>query len=302
MDEPEILSGVFRKVTLGTPIAILIRNTSANSADYDALSDVYRPGHADWTYDAKYGRRDYRGGGRASGRETVGRVAAGAVARVFLASLGVAVRAWCGEIAGVRAPDWGAEGFDAMEAEKNSLRIPNADVAKEAMAKIDEARKAKDSVGGVVCCHVTNPLIGLGEPVFDKLDAALAGAMLSIGAAKGVEFGAGFDAARLTGSVNNDPIVFQPASRSQASFASNNAGGVLGGISTGMPLEFRVAFKPTPSIGVEQRTVSDRGVERVISIAGRHDVCVCPRAAPVVEAMTALVLADFILRDRADHL
>ncbi|MDR3325220.1 MAG: chorismate synthase [Spirochaetaceae bacterium] len=309
-DEAEILSGVFEGLTLGTPIAILIRNASARSADYDALKDVYRPGHADWCCEAKYGRRDHRGGGRTSARETVGRVAAGAVAKRLLAEHGIGVRAWCREIAGIAAPEEGEGDFDWDEAERNSLRVPSAKSASRIMRKIEELRAAGDSAGGVVSCRVAGLPAGLGEPVFEKLDALIAQACLSIGAAKGIEFGSGFALAEMLGSQSNDALVradgsspqnLLPPSVPHVSFATNNAGGVLGGISNGMPLEFRVAFKPVPSISKPQRTVARDGAEREISVKGRHDVCVCPRAVSVVEAMTALVLADALLRNRCSR-
>ncbi|MDR3335989.1 MAG: chorismate synthase [Treponema sp.] len=344
-DEPEILSGVFEGKTLGTPIAILIRNTSQRSADYDTLKDIYRPGHADWTWEAKYGNRDHRGGGRSSGRETAGRVAAGAVAKAFLTQYGIIIRAWTSAAAGIKAPTPDETGFDLEEIEKNSLRMPHAESAARALAEIERLHAAGDSAGGTVSCLVWNVPPGLGEPVFAKLDALLAQAMLSLGAAKGVEFGAGFAAASSRGSAMNDRPMPAADNAASGGFAAgtdggsaaaadstagtdggspgglralpaalpaalpggapaltwetNHAGGVLGGISTGMPLEFTVAFKPVPSISKRQKTVSRDGTERDILIPGRHDVCVCPRAVPVVEAMTALVLADLLLQNRS---
>jgi chorismate synthase len=306
-DEPEILSGVFEGKTLGSPIAILVRNAGQRSADYDALRDLYRPGHADWTWEAKYGFRDHRGGGRSSARETLGRVAAGAVARAFLADQDIVIRSWTSAAAGVDAPPFDSPEFDFDEVERNPLRLPNRLCAEKALAEIDRLRGLGDSAGGKVSCRVAGLMPGLGEPVFGKLDARLAAAMLSLGAAKGIEFGAGFGAAASRGSENNDsPVPPQPGRGSRPlppgvpdiDFASNNAGGVLGGLSTGMPLEFTVAFKPVPSISRPQKTVDRGGAVRDLVIAGRHDVCVCPRAAPVVEAMTALVLADLILLNR----
>jgi chorismate synthase len=303
-DEPEILSGVFQGKTLGTPIAIIIRNTSQHSADYDELAEVYRPGHADWTWEAKYGFRDHRGGGRSSARETAGRVAAGAVARAFLGRYGIEIRAWTQAAAGLEAPRPGEPGFDLEEAEKNPLRIPHRETAEQAMEKIGRLRAEGDSAGGIVSCAVQGLPPGLGEPVFGKLDARLAEAMLSLGAAKGIEFGAGFAAARGLGSeLNDQPITASPVPGTwelppgipALRFAGNHAGGVLGGISTGMSLEFQVAFKPVPSISRPQKTVDRRGAVRELAIRGRHDVCLVPRAVPVVEAMTALVLADLLL-------
>jgi len=256
-DKPEILSGIFEGKTLGSPIAIIVRNKNQNSSDYDELKNVYRPGHADFTWDAKYGFRDYRGGGRSSGRETLCRVAAGAVARKFLALNGINVKA---------------------EA------IISSD--------IEALRNEGDSAGGVISCVVTGVPAGLGEPVFDKLDARIAAAVLSIGACKGIEFGAGFAAANMKGSENND------APSGNGKFASNNSGGILGGISSGQDIIFKAAFKPTPSIAKPQKAYDKDGNIKDIAIKGRHDTCIVPRAVVVVEAMTALVLADFLLMQR----
>jgi chorismate synthase len=306
-DEPEILSGVFEGKTLGSPIAIVARNTGARSADYEELRDLYRPGHADWAWEAKYGFRDHRGGGRSSARETLGRVAAGAVARAFLADQGIVIRSWTSAAAGIDAPPFDSPDFDFDEVERNPLRFPNRLCAERAMKEIEGLRDLKDSAGGKVSCRVSGLMPGLGEPVFDKLDARLAAAMLSLGAAKGIEFGSGFGAAYSRGSENNDsPTPPRPGRSRRAlppgvpdlDFASNNAGGVLGGLSTGMPLEFTVAFKPVPSISRPQKTTDHGGILRDLVIGGRHDVCVCPRAAPVVEAMTALALADLTLLSR----
>ena len=295
-DEPEILSGVFQGKTLGTPIAILVRNTGHHSADYDALKDVYRPGHADWTWEAKYGFRDHRGGGRSSGRETLGRVAAGAVAKVFLAASGVSIRAWASAIAGISVPGPSVPGFDLEEAERNSLRVPHREYAELIRLELEKIQAAGDSAGGLVQCGVWGLPPGLGEPVFGKLDARLAEAILSIGAVKGVEFGAGFAAAKGRGSDQNDQPLEDPLGRQ-----SNNAGGMLGGISTGLPLEFTAAFKPVPSIAAPQKALDREGRIREIAIAGRHDVCIVPRAVPVVEAMTALTLADLLLLRRLNR-
>jgi chorismate synthase len=221
-DEPEILSGVFEGKTLGTPIAIIVRNTSQHSADYDALKDIYRPGHADWTWEAKYGIRDHRGGGRSSGRETLCRVAAGAVAKALLAQYGISIRAWTSAAAGFTAPAPGEDGFDPDEAERNALRIPHAETAERALAEIEKLRAAGDSAGGTVFCSVTGLPPGLGEPVFGKLDALLAAAMLSLGAAKGIEFGAGFAAAASLGSVQNDRPIPAAARNSNTVNSSND--------------------------------------------------------------------------------
>jgi chorismate synthase len=283
-DRPEILSGIFEGKTLGSPIAVIVYNTNQNSGDYDALKDIYRPGHADFTWEAKFGFRDHRGGGRSSGRETLCRVASGAVAKKLLASCGVQIRAWASSIAGLQMPAIGEEGFDFDEIERNPLRVPCAAGASKVMAKIEELRAEGDSSGGVISCLATGVPAGLGEPVFDKLDARLAAAILSIGACKGIEFGSGFTAASMKGSENN---------------AGNNSGGILGGISSGQDIFFKAAFKPTPSISKPQKALDREGKTREIAIKGRHDVCIVPRAVPVVEAMAAIVLADFLLLSRS---
>jgi len=296
-DTPEILSGVYEGKTLGSPIAILIRNSDHHSGDYDAIKDLYRPGHADWTWEAKYGLRDHRGGGRSSGRETAGRVAAGAVAKVFLASQGISVRAWTAAAAGIEAPGPSDAGFDPDEVERNPLRIPCKQTAERITAKLEELRAAGDSAGGIAACRITGLPAGLGEPVFDKLGALLGHAVLSIGACKGIEFGTGFAAAASTGLANNDAPAFPPSGNTPegGSFRTNNGGGMLGGISNGMDVFFRAAFKPVPSISAEQNTVDKNGNPRQICIQGRHDLCLVPRAVPVVEAMAALVIADLVL-------
>jgi chorismate synthase len=309
-DEPEILSGLFEGKTLGTPIAILVRNAGQRPEDYDNLRDLYRPGHGDWTWEAKYGLRDHRGGGRGSARETLGRVAAGAVAKQFLAAQGISIRAWTAAAAGISAPGPEEEGFDWDEINRNPLCMPRAEAAEEAREKLEKLRQEGDSAGCRISCVARGIPPGLGEPVFDKFDARIAAAMLSLGAAKGIEFGAGFAASDGTGSEQNDrPIPAAPPDVATAvpivpslHWETNHAGGVLGGISTGMPLFFTVAFKPVPSISKTQRTVDRFGEERELVIRGRHDVCIAPRAVPVVEAMTALVLADFILLRRSSRL
>jgi len=288
-DEPEILSGVFEGKTLGTPIAILVRNADCHSADYDHLRDICRPGHADFGWQAKYGIRDHRGGGRSSGRETLCRVAAGAVAKQFLAAYGIRITAWSSAIAGINMPKPGDADFYFDEIEQNPLRAPNKAAAEKALKAIEALRAEGDSAGGTVSCLARGVPPGLGEPVFGKLDARLAGAMLSIGAAKGIEFGAGFSAAALRGSENNDTPVS----------VTNNSGGILGGISNGHDITFKVAFKPTPSISKPQKALNSKTGETVdLIINGRHDACIVPRAVPVVEAMTALALADAILLQR----
>jgi chorismate synthase len=286
-DKARILSGVFEGKTSGTPLLLLLYNTDARPSDYAAIKDLFRPGHADYTYVKKYGIRDYRGSGRASGRETAARVAAGAVAKKILAGRGVSVLAYTLRAAGIACGS-----FDPDVIEKNPLRACDADAARKMEARIAELHEEGDSAGGVVECRVGGLPPGLGEPVFDKLDAEIARAMLSIGAVKGIEFGAGFAAADMKGSEHNDAM-------SSSGFLSNNAGGILGGISTGQEIIFRIAVKPPASILKAQKTVDASGRETWISTPGRHDVCVCPRIVPVVEAMAALVLEDHFKRHEA---
>ncbi len=299
-DTCEILSGVFEGKTTGTPIAIVVRNTNQKSEDYGDIVRKFRPGHADYPFFMKYGVRDYRGGGRSSGRETIGRVAAGAIAKKILATQGITVRAWTAEACGVACSS-----FDEAEIENNPMRAPDAKAARKMLKRVIDLKRDGDSAGGVIACRVTSDSgglpAGLGEPVFDKLDAALAGAILSVGAIKGVEFGAGFAVAKATGKTNNDPIRRNPAT-GQASFVTNNAGGIQGGLSTGADIFFRAAVKPVSSISIAQKTVDLDGNDCDIEVHGRHDVCLCPRIVPVLEAMTALVLADMLLRQRAIRL
>lgn len=293
-DKAEILSGVFEEKSEGTPIAIEIRNTSQHSKDYGNLVNTFRPGHADYVYDAKYGFRDYRGGGRASGRETAARVAAGAVAAMFLESQGISVKAYTLKAAGIKCSK-----KDFSQIEQNSMRAPDNEAAKLMEAKIEEFRSKGDSAGGIIECVVQGVPAGLGEPVFDKLDAEIAKAILSIGAVKGIEFGLGFDAADSTGSENNDKMSVKDG---KPVFNTNNAGGILGGISNGNDIVFRLAVKPVPSIFLAQETICKEGnnfAETSLEIKGRHDVCLCPRIVPVVEAMTSIVLADMLLRNRS---
>lgn len=286
-DRVEILSGVFEGRTLGTPIALVIYNRDARSSAYEPLREVFRPGHGDCTYFWKYGLRDWRGGGRSSGRETVARVAAGAVARKVLSRYGIEVRAYTVALGGV----W-ARRRDLSEIERNHLFCPDPEAYREMCRRIEEARREGDSLGGVVEVLATGVPPGLGEPVFDKLDADLAKALMSIGAVKGVEIGAGFAAAEKKGSENNDPITPE-------GFLSNNAGGVLAGISSGQEIVCRVAVKPIPSIAKEQETVNERGEPVRIRVGGRHDASAIPRIVPVCEAMVRLVLADHLLQQLA---
>ena len=298
-DQCEILSGIFEGKTTGTSIAILIRNTSQKSEDYGDIATKFRPGHADYPYFSKYGIRDYRGGGRSSGRETAARVAAGAVAKIFLADKGIIVRAWTSEAAGIKCKT-----FDEIEIEANQMRACDAKAAAKMLKKVIELKGKGDSAGGIISCRVTGMAggipVGLGEPVFDKLDAELAYAILSIGAVKGIEFGAGFESARMNGSVWNDPMR-QDVHTGKPAFLSNNAGGILGGLSTGADILFKAAVKPVSSISLPQKTIDIKGKETDIQVHGRHDVCLCPRIVPVVESMTALVIADMYLRNLASR-
>ncbi|MGI5947380.1 MAG: chorismate synthase [Lachnospiraceae bacterium] len=289
-DKAEILSGVFEGRTTGTPIAMFVRNQDQRSKDYSNIMDIYRPGHADYTFDQKYGFRDYRGGGRSSGRETIGRVAAGAVAAKFLESLGITIRAFSKSIGPVSvSPDR----FDWSERDQNRLYMPDAQAAKEAEHYLEELIKQKNSAGGVIQCEIDGLPTGIGEPVFDKLSASLAKAVMSIGAVKGFEIGDGFQAAASNGKENNDSFFVGEAG--QVLKKTNHSGGVLGGISDGSKLIFRAAFKPTPSIAAVQETVNRQGQEEKIEIRGRHDPIIVPRAVVVVEAMAALTIADLLL-------
>lgn len=294
-DRVEILSGIFEGKTTGTPISMLVWNKDAKSSAYDALRDRPRPGHADLSYIARYGLRDHRGGGRSSGRETAGRVAGGAVAKKLLAESGIEIVGYVIELGGVRAriPNLGDLSDLKDEAEKNPVRCPDQNTAEEMIIALDRARSAGDSLGGVAEIVVVGVPAGLGEPVFEKLDADLASALMGIGAVKAVEIGAGVESSRMMGSEMNDPILPGPK------FATNNAGGILGGISTGAPIICRISVKPTPSISTHQRTVDlSTGEAAEIEIKGRHDPSIPPRIVPVAEGMVALVLADHLLRRR----
>ncbi len=286
-DQVRIMSGVFEGRTTGTPILLILYNKDARPQAYDDIKDKFRPGHADYTYLMKYGLRDYRGSGRASGRETAGRVAAGAVAKKLLARRGVRIVAYTLKAAGISCAE-----IDESAVERNPLRACDMEAAAAMERRLAELQQEKDSAGGIVECRVRGLPAGLGEPVFDKLDAELAHAMLSLGAVKGIEFGAGFAAADMTGSAHNDGM-------DASGFVTNNAGGILGGISTGAELVFRIAVKPVSSIAKVQRTVTVEGAETDIVTEGRHDTCILPRIVPVVEAMAALVLEDHFKRQAA---
>jgi chorismate synthase len=285
-DRVRLLSGVFEGRTTGTSIGFVVENTDQRSRDYGEIKDVFRPGHGDMSYQAKYGLRDYRGGGRSSGRETVSRVAGGAVAGAFLHTLGIVVTAGTVELGGIAAGKADLSGvsdrpFFAMDPDL----IPRWEEC------VRETAARGDTLGGIVEVRAAGVPAGLGEPVFDKLDARLAAALMSVGAVKGVEIGAGFAAARMTGSENNDAM-------RESGFATNNAGGVLAGISSGQEIVLRAAVKPIPSIALEQGTLDRFGQERTIRVGGRHDICAIPRVVPVLAAMVRLVLADMVLLQR----
>jgi len=282
-DAVEILSGVFEGKSTGTPIAMVIYNTNQKSKDYSNIKDVFRPGHADFTYWHKYGIRDYRGGGRSSARETAARVAAGAVAKLMLQQLGITIKSGVCEIAGIAA-----QKYDFSHVAASEIYALDPDVEEAQKAAILEAKNAHDSVGGVVQVRIENLPVGLGEPLYYKLDAVLADAMMGINAAKAVEIGDGLQSVRLHGSENNDPI-------RRSGFESNHSGGILGGISNGDEVRLNVYFKPTPSIFREQHTLTTEGEEVDFSLKGRHDPCVAVRGSIVCEAMAALVVADMVL-------
>lgn len=288
-DTAEILSGVFEGRTTGTPISLMVKNTSQRSEDYRSIASYYRPGHADYTYDCKYGFRDYRGGGRSSGRETIGRVAAGAIAAKLLGELGITVNAYTKSIGPVCID---SRRFDLSVMEQNPVNMPDMEAAQQAMEYLDLCRARQDSCGGVVECRIHGVPAGIGEPCFDKLNANLAKAVCSIGAVKGFEIGDGFAAAEAFGSSNNDHFCREEG---QTKKCTNHAGGILGGISDGSEIIFRAAFKPTPSIGIPQKTVSRSGEEITVSVRGRHDPIIVPRAVVVVECMAALSVLDLMM-------
>lgn len=289
-DTVEILSGVFGGMTTGHPVAFLIRNSDARSSAYDEIKDLFRPGHADRTWFAKYGIRDHRGSGRASGRETACRVAAGALARALLGTAGISVAAGAVAIGSATATV-----FDDAAVWQNPARSADPAAAEAMEAEIRRAAAAEDSVGGIVECHVRGVPEGLGEPMYWKLDAALAAALFGLGAVKGLEFGDGFAAARMHGSEHNDGMTPE-------GYLSNHAGGIVGGVSTGQEIVFRAAVKPTPSIARTQQTIRMDGAAVAVNVHGRHDPSIVPRIVPVVEAMTAIVLADMLLLSRSNRL
>src|SRR3990167_9539127 len=289
-DKVEILSGVFEGKTTGAPISLLIRNIDVDSSKYEKIKDIFRPGHADYTYFVKYGIRDHRGGGRSSGRETVGRVAAGAVAKKILKAKGINVTGYTKQIGDITASV-----IDFNVIEKNDVRCSDKNIAHKMIEKIKEVRKGGDSISGIVEVIASGVPPGLGEPVFDKLNADIAKALMSIGAVKGVEIGAGFKSALLFGSQNNDEMYIKDK---RVAFRTNNAGGILGGISNGDDIVVRIAVKPTASIFRTQKTIDNYGKEIEIKVGGRHDPCICPRIVPVAEAMMSIVMVDHLFRAR----
>ena len=296
-DTFKILSGVFEGKSTGTPIAMVIENQDQRSKDYSHIQNTFRPSHADYTYESKYGVRDYRGGGRSSARETAARVAAGAIAKLFLKKVGVDVNAYVSQVGELKAPPYTQ--LDFSKTEDNIVRCPDASTAEKMIALIDQVRLERDTIGGVVSCVIKNTPVGLGEPVFDKLHAELGKAMLSINAVKGFEYGSGFDGVTLRGSQHNDEF-YNDGTRIRTK--TNYSGGVQGGISNGEDIYFNVAFKPVATIMQDQPSVDKEGNEAIVSGKGRHDPCVVPRAVPIVEAMAALVIVDFYLRAKTSKI
>jgi chorismate synthase len=296
-DRVTILSGVENGLTLGSPIAVLVANKDQKPSDYKEMQFVPRPSHADYTYQMKYGIRAASGGGRSSARETISRVAAGAMAEKFLHALcGVEIVAWVSAVGSISAPEVDIEKMTRTDVDRNVVRCPHQDTATRMQNEIESAKEEKDSVGGIITCVCRNVAVGWGEPVFDKMEAKLAQAMLSIPATKGFEIGSGFSGTRMRGSVHNDSFIKKG---NRLGTRTNYSGGIQGGISNGEPIVFRVAFKPPATIGRTQETVDFEGQAVALAAKGRHDPCVVPRAVPIVETMAALVLADFALRQKA---
>ena len=297
-DKVELLSGVFEGKSTGTPIGFLVRNTNQHSNDYDNLHDVFRPSHADFTYYIKYGIRDHRGGGRSSARETIARVVGGAIAKLALRQIGVSITAYTQQVGCIcLGKDYTA--YDFNEIEQNPVRCPDPETAAEMEALIKEVKNAGDTIGGAICCVVKDCPVGLGEPVFGKLHAALASAMMSINAAKGFEYGEGFNGLAMRGSEQNDIFYNNDGT---ISTRTNHSGGIQGGISNGQDIYFRVAFKPVATLLSEQQTVDINGNEAIVKAKGRHDPCVLPRAVPIVEAMTAMTILDYYLLNKTTKL
>lgn len=297
-DEVQILSGVFEGKSTGTPIAMVIYNKDQKSKDYSHIAEKFRPSHADYTYHEKYGLRDYRGGGRSSARETAARVAAGAVAKLLLKHLGVEIHAYVSQAGNIKTSKSYTD-LDLSKTERNIVRCPDETVAKEMIELIDQTRKNQDTIGGIVTCVIRGTPVGLGEPVFDRLHAELGKAMLSINAVKGFEYGSGFSGVSMKGSEHND--IFENK-KGNIITKTNKSGGIQGGISNGQDIYFNVAFKPVATIMKDQESVDAEGNKATVSGKGRHDPCVVPRAVPIVEAMAALVIADFYLLNKSAKL
>lgn len=297
-DEIQILSGVFEGQSTGTPIGIVIPNSDQKSKDYTHISDKFRPSHADYTYFEKYGIRDYRGGGRSSARETAARVAGGAIAKQFLATKGVSIQAFVSQVGDLSLQKNYTE-LDLSQAEENIVRCPDPATAEKMIELIDSVRLERDTIGGVVTCVIKNTPVGIGEPVFDRLHAELGKAMLSINAVKGFEYGSGFEGVKMRGSQHNDAFV---KDGDTVHTITNHSGGIQGGISNGEDIYFRVAFKPVATIMQDQESLNEAGETVIVSGKGRHDPCVVPRAVPIVEAMAALVIADYVLLAKSNKL
>lgn len=294
-DRVEFLSGIFEGRTTGCPIGFLVRNENQHSADYENLRHLYRPSHADFTYATKYGLRDHRGGGRTSARETIARCVGGAMAKLALRHYGIRVTAYTSQV-GPIALTGGPDDYDLAEAERNPVRCPDPDVAEQMAHLIAEVKAEGDTIGGIITGVITGCPVGLGQPVFGKLHAALGAAMLSINAVKGFEYGEGFAGVTARGSEQND--VFVPDGKGGITTLTNHSGGIQGGLSNGQTIRFRVAFKPVATLLREQQTVDDRGQSTIVKALGRHDPCVLPRAVPIVEAMAAMTILDHLLLDR----
>lgn len=297
-DEFRILSGVFEGKSTGTPIGMVIMNTDQKSKDYGHIADKYRPSHADYTYQEKYGIRDYRGGGRSSARETSARVAAGAIAKMLLKHFGISVQAYVSQVGDLKL-DKPYQELDLEQTEQNIIRCPDPEMAEKMIDFIDGIRKSRDTVGGIVSCVAKGVPAGLGEPVFDRLHAELGKAMLSINAVKGFEYGSGFGGVKMRGSEHNDAFYTEG---DKVKTRTNHSGGIQGGISNGEDIYFKVAFKPVATIMIDQESINEAGESVTVSGKGRHDPCVVPRAVPIVEAMGALVLADYLLLSRSNKL
>ena len=302
-DEVKFLSGIFEGKTTGHPIGFTIENTNQKPTDYEHIKDTFRPSHADYTYQEKYGIRDYRGGGRSSARETACRIVGGAIAKLYLKHLNVSIQAYVSQVGNIKLEKTYQE-LDLSKTEESIIRCPDAATAYKMVSYIEDIRKEGDTIGGIVSCVINGTPIGLGEPVFDKLHADLGKAMLSINAVKGFEYGEGFNSINFKGSELNDSFVSssEVENNKKITTSTNHSGGIQGGISNGQDIYFNVAFKPVATIMQDQQSVDKDGIETVVKGKGRHDPCVLPRAVPIVESMAALVIADFALRNRTSKL